>query len=309
MIDKNSVLKVYGPYDINKKQADSPYVTIFLDKFKAKLTNSNTEINLEEITPHFFASKQFTYSELKIIDESKLIWLENTRSRSTEKKHETMELIIHHGTELFTDKEIREFSMRKLARKCGMTVGNLYAYITSKRDLWYAITQRYFDDLDKIISEVIQTNRGSNLDLFKDIIKNFVIFSRSNYLRHQMMFFTKAPPPPKVEEDDAPTVGRYEEQFEEKKTLNNIVQILIKANENEDISIDNPLQFTYFIFGVLQGNIIEGFEYGNRIISDEIKNGANKTDEEWKTYRLELEKDYDKFLIDEIDRCLSMHSR
>ncbi|MHA1454252.1 MAG: TetR/AcrR family transcriptional regulator, partial [Promethearchaeota archaeon] len=188
MIDKNSVLKVYGPYDFNKKQADSPYVTIFLDKHKAKLTNSNTEINLEEITPHFFASKQFTYQELKIIDESKLVWLENTRSRSTEKKHETMELIIHHGTGLFTDKEIREFSMRKLARKCGMTVGNLYAYVTSKRDLWYAITQRYFDELDKIMSDIIQANTGANIDLFKAIIKKFVVFSRSNYPRHQMMF-------------------------------------------------------------------------------------------------------------------------
>ena len=91
-----------------------------------------------------------------------------------------------------------------------MTVGNLYAYVASKRDLWYAITQRYFDDLDKIINTTIQTTAATYLELFKTIIKEFLIFSRSNYPRHQMMFFTKAPPPPKVDkENDTPPVGRF----------------------------------------------------------------------------------------------------
>ena len=218
-----------------------------------------------------------------------------------------MELIIHHGTELFTNKEVREFSMRKLARKCDMTVGNLYAYVTSKRDLWYAITQRYFDELDKIVDRTIQKNADSNIDLFKNIIKEFLAFSRSNYPRHQMMFFTKAPPPPKVDEEhDAPPVGRYEENFEEKKTLNKIVQVLIKANENEEIFIADTLKYTYFIFGVPQGNIIEGFEYGQRIISEEIKKGAKKTEEEWKIFRQQVEKEFDDLLLQEIDRCLAV---
>ena len=81
MIDKNSELKVYGPYDYEKKQVDFPYITLFLEKKKVKLPNSNTEINLEDIFPHFFASKKFTYQELKIIDESRLVWTDNTRSR------------------------------------------------------------------------------------------------------------------------------------------------------------------------------------------------------------------------------------
>lgn len=308
MIDKNSELKVYGPYDLEKKLPNSPYVTIFLDKKKAKLPDSNTEINLEAIVPHFFASKKFSYQELKIIDESKLVWTDNTRSRSSKKKQETMELIIHHGTDLFTNREVREFSMRKLARKCGMTVGNLYAYVASKRDLWYAITQRYFDDLDEIVDSTIRNNTENNIDLFKTIIREFLIFSRSNYPRHQMMFFTKAPPPPKIDEEhDAPSVGRFEEHFEEKKTLNKIVHVLIKANENEEIYVEAPLKYTYFIFGVLQGNIIEGFEYGQRIISDEIKKGVNKTEEEWNVLRREIEKDFDTLMLDEIDRCLKIH--
>ena len=122
------------------------------------------------------------------------------------------------------------------------------------------------------------------------------------------MFFTPAPPPTKVEkENEAPPVGRYEENFEEKKTLNNIVKVLIKANENEEINIEDPLKYTYFIFGVLQGNIIEGFEYSQRIISNEIKNGIIRSEEGWKIFRKEIEKDYDKLLLDEINQCLSMH--
>ncbi|TFG21287.1 MAG: TetR/AcrR family transcriptional regulator [Promethearchaeota archaeon] len=307
MIDKNSVVKVYGPYDFEKKLAGSPYVTLFFDKQKAKLANSNTEINLEDIAPHFFASKKFTFQELKIINESRLVWTENTRSRSKKKKTDMMEQIIYHGTDLFTNKEVREFSMRKLARKCDMTVGNLYAYVTSKRDLWYAITQRYFDELDKIVDETIQNNSVSNIELFKNIIKKFLKFSRDNYPRHQMMFFTKAPPPPKVtKEEDAPPVGRYEENFEEKKTLNKIVQVLNRAIQNEEIFVENPLQYTYFIFGVLQGNIIEGFEYGQRIINEEIKKGVQKTEEEWKILRLQSEREFDAFLLQEIDRCLAV---
>ncbi len=307
MIAKNSILKVYGPYDFEKKQAGSPYVTLFFEKKKAKLTNLNTEINLEDIAPHFFASKKFTFQELKIINESRLVWTENTRSRSKKKKTEIMEQIINHGTELFINKEVREFSMRKLARKCDMTVGNLYAYVASKRDLWYAITQRYFDELDEIVDATIQKNSVSDIELFKNIIKEFLKFSRGNYPRHKMMFFTRAPAPPKVDdEEDAPPVGRYEENFEEKKTLNKIVQILNRAIKNEEIFVENALKYTYFIFGVLQGNIIEGFEYGQRIINDEIKKGVKKTEEEWKLLRSQSEREFDALLLQEIDRCLAL---
>ena len=70
MVNNNSEVKVYGPYDFERKERNSPYITIFLEKRKAKVTNSNTEIHLEEISPNFFASKQFTFEELKIIDEA-----------------------------------------------------------------------------------------------------------------------------------------------------------------------------------------------------------------------------------------------
>ncbi len=307
MIDKKSVVKVYGPYDNEKKQPDSPYVTIYMDKKKAKVINSNTEINLEEISHNFFTSKVYTFQELKIIDEERLIWIDNTRSRSEKKKHDTMELIIHNGTELFTSKEARDFSMRKLARTCGMTVGNLYAYVDSKRDLWYAITQRHFNDLDEIISKIIQNNEHNAVGLLKTVIKKFVKFSRANYPRHKMMFFTLAPPPPKVErESEAPAVGIFEENFEEKKTLNKVVQLINKARENGEISIEDPLQFTYFIFGVVQGNIIEGFEYSQRILNDQMKEGIQKSEDEWKSFRHEIEEKFDRLLLSQIDHCLSM---
>ncbi len=301
------IVKVYGPYDIEKKQRDSPYITIYVDKKKAKVTNSNTEINLEEISHNFFASKTYKFHELKIIDEEQLVWIDNTRSRSEKKKHDTMELIIHNGTDLFTSKEARDFSMRKLARTCGMTVGNLYAYVDSKRDLWYAITQRHFNDLDEIISNIIQNSGENAIGLLKAIIKNFVKFSRANYPRHKMMFFTQAPPPPKVEkENDAPAVGIFEENFEEKKTLNKVVQLIDKAKENGDIVIEDPLQFTYFIFGVVQGNVIEGFEYSQRILNDQMKEGFQKSEDEWKSFRHEIEEKFDRLLFSQIDHCLSM---
>lgn len=67
-------------------------------------------------------------------------------------KTEIREAIIKAAKEEFADKGFKEASMRSIADKVGVTVGNLYRYFESKEKLFGAITDQSLEDLQKILS-------------------------------------------------------------------------------------------------------------------------------------------------------------
>ncbi|MHA1659205.1 MAG: TetR/AcrR family transcriptional regulator [Promethearchaeota archaeon] len=69
------------------------------------------------------------------------------RARSEEKKAIKFEKILEAGKKLFLEKGSEGFSMRNLANRLGMNKNNLYNYIESKRELWIAIRNKFYNQI------------------------------------------------------------------------------------------------------------------------------------------------------------------
>ena len=67
-----------------------------------------------------------------------------TRARSPIKKAEKFEEILKEGRNLFLKHGSEGFNMRAIAKKVDMQQGNLYNYVQSKRELWFAVIQKDF---------------------------------------------------------------------------------------------------------------------------------------------------------------------
>ena len=85
--------------------------------------------------------------------------IKQTRARSEDKKADQFERILEAGKELFLQKGAQGFSMRNLAEKLGMTKNNLYNYIESKRELWIAIRNRFYNQFKEENLEIIRNNK------------------------------------------------------------------------------------------------------------------------------------------------------
>ncbi|MHA1724096.1 MAG: TetR/AcrR family transcriptional regulator, partial [Promethearchaeota archaeon] len=73
------------------------------------------------------------------------------RRRSKEEKLKKLQEIINVGSKLYKEKGWGGFGMRALARSLGMSEGNLYNYVKSKRELYIAIRSKYYEEfLDRL---------------------------------------------------------------------------------------------------------------------------------------------------------------
>ena len=91
--------------------------------------------------------------------------LKQTRARSEEKKEEQFERILDAGKKLFLRKGSEGFSMRNLAEMLDMTKNNLYNYIESKRELWIAIRNKFYNQFKEENLEIIKNHKGSKCEL------------------------------------------------------------------------------------------------------------------------------------------------
>ena len=78
-----------------------------------------------------------------------------TRARSEDKKADQFENILEAGKQLFLEKGAQGFSMRNLAEKLDMTKNNLYNYVDSKRELWIAIRNKFYNQFREVNIEII----------------------------------------------------------------------------------------------------------------------------------------------------------
>ena len=96
--------------------------------------------------------------------------LKQTRARSEEKKADQFERILEAGKKLFLEKGAEGFSMRNLAEMLGMTKNNLYNYVESKRELWIAIRNRFYEQFKQENIKILKSHNGSNIELLMKIL-------------------------------------------------------------------------------------------------------------------------------------------
>jgi AcrR family transcriptional regulator len=168
-----------------------------------------------------------------------------TRARAPEKKAEQFEKILKDGREMFVKFGSHGFSMRALARKLGMTQPNLYNYVKSKRELWIAIRQQYFEDLNAGMKNLINEHEGDYVELFMKIGEFFLDFAVADYKRYQMMFLISAPRSKKV--------GPLERDYEMFGTMKMMFDVVRKAQKELKIQNNRTPNLLYYIFSSIFG--------------------------------------------------------
>lgn len=98
-------------------------------------------------------------------------------------KEEIREMIFDSALTEFNGKGFKEASMRSIAEKSGMTVGNLYRYYKNKEDLFYAVISPAFNKVINIIKDTEKTSlvQSKTLNqLLEEIISKIVDVHRDH---------------------------------------------------------------------------------------------------------------------------------
>ncbi|MHA1515929.1 MAG: TetR/AcrR family transcriptional regulator, partial [Candidatus Heimdallarchaeaceae archaeon] len=165
-----------------------------------------------------------------------------TRARSVEAKEKQFQRIIKAGRELFLKHGPEGVSMRKLANKLNMGQASLYTYISSKRELWFAILRNDFGKFELGMAEIMQDHKGNYKELLEKIAQFYLDFAREDEKRYKMMFQTQAP--------QAERTGLLEQQYDSKSIyyLNEIVQKAVDAGEIKEKDVG---KLSFFIWGIV----------------------------------------------------------
>ena len=182
-------------------------------------------------------------------------------ARSEADKQELYEKIIKVGSEMFASEQ--GFSTRKLASKLNMTQGNLYNYVSSKRELWIAIRKYDFEFIKGEFSKLICSHSGSYIDLIEKLLIYFLDYSDLNPNSWKMMFLIDPPKSKKT--------GPIEENYEPVKLFDIILNLFNKGNEKGEIRDVSPIViYSLAVGAVLTEMDIKNLERNrvNELVSD-----------------------------------------
>jgi AcrR family transcriptional regulator len=165
---------------------------------------------------------------------------------------------------------ITGFNMEDIAKRCNMTRGNLYRYIESKRELWFAILQDYVRLYNIQVEEIHSTSNITNLEKLNILFNHYINFSsEDSHLMQKMIFLN--PPPPKII-NGIPEIGPIEKSYLKLgDVFPNIRKIIDGAINNEDLIPMNPDFFMQYLWGTLQGSILMIEDFQKSKASDKEK--------------------------------------
>lgn len=173
--------------------------------------------------------------------------MKKTRARSKKEKEIQYQRILEEGKELFIKYGPGALSMRTLAKRLNMTQTFLYTYIQSKRELWIAIRQKYFQRYLLEINKIINEHQGTKVDLLMKLVERFIEFANEDFNRFMVMFIMPVPSSKKI--------GPIEKNYQQTGLLDKVKKILQEAMIAKEIRERNLDEFTYFIWSVIFGTI------------------------------------------------------
>ena len=172
--------------------------------------------------------------------------LKQTRARSEDKKADQFERIFEAGKKLFLQSGPQGFSMRNLAEMLDMTKNNLYNYVSSKRELWIAIRNRFYHQFKEENLEIIKKHEGTTRDLILKLFEHFLIFAERDYDKFKMMFnVIDAPPSNKI--------GPIEKEYKEFDLLAGTTNLMQEAINKGEISDINASLLSLFSYSLVMG--------------------------------------------------------
>ena len=206
-----------------------------------------------------------------------------TRARSEEKKEDKFEEIIQAGTELFLKKGTGGFSMRNLADKLGMTKNNLYNYVSSKRELWIAIRNKFYSQFKEENQKIIKNFQGSTKELLIEICMHFNKYAHQDFGKFLMMFdVTNAPP--------SDNIGKIESTYKEFRLLDGTTNLIKKAIEKGEINTKNPELAAILLYSLLFGaNYVDmNRKEGNKVLENVQLSINDISSKKFRAYIIEI---------------------
>lgn len=91
----------------------------------------------------------------------------------------TREAILEEALKLFSEKGIKETTVRDIARAVGITEGAIYRHFESKEQIVYELFGRYSEELYERIAKVIEEYKDRE-ERFKEVVKTFLDFAFKN---------------------------------------------------------------------------------------------------------------------------------
>ena len=206
-----------------------------------------------------------------------------TRARSEEAKEKQFNKIINAGRKLFLKYGSEGLSMRTLAKKVDMGKSNLYTYVQSKRELWFAVMRKDFKKFEKGMEKEIVGHQGTYKELIEKVARFYLNYAKEDKERYKMMFLTPAPP--------SENIGPFEKQYESKSIyyMNDLIKSAVMNNE---ISEKDVGKLTYFLWGIVHGasNVVDTDLFGD---PEKIPDYGNLND-------------YFEFVMNQINKILSI---
>ncbi len=189
-------------------------------------------------------------------------------ARSEKDKTHVYKEIIRVGADLFASEQ--GFSTRKLAGILGMTQGNLYNYVSSKRELWIAIRKHDFAILKKAFLDEINSHKGTYIDLIEKLTLNFLNYSDANPNSWKMMFLIDPP--------NSKKTGPIEENYEPIQLFEVILDLFKEGITRGEIRDTSPLVLYSLVVGAVLTETdikLSNRNKVNELISDSSLNGMN----------------------------------
>jgi len=170
--------------------------------------------------------------------------VKHSRARSTIAKQKIFNDIIHKGRELFLRYGVGGFTLRALANELDMGQASLYTYFESKRELWFAIVEEDFEQVENKIDEHIKNYKGKYVDLPVQIAKIYFDSIIEDYRNFRLIFKTSAPKSLKK--------GPIEKHYEI-KTIKILKDIYTTASKNGEIRERETTKLAYFTWSIIFG--------------------------------------------------------
>ncbi|MBN2156129.1 MAG: TetR/AcrR family transcriptional regulator [Candidatus Lokiarchaeota archaeon] len=166
-------------------------------------------------------------------------------ARSAEDKQKLYEEIIRTGRKLFVRHGSSGFSMRTLAKELGMTHGNLYNYVASKRELWIAIRRYDLERVKEKLEDIYSNFTGSYIDLLEKLTLFYLDYAQKEFHSFQMLFFIPAP--------KSKIVGEIEKNYIPIKPFNVVKKVIQEGIKVGEIKKDDSEYLSYVIFSLIHG--------------------------------------------------------
>ena len=153
--------------------------------------------------------------------------------------------------------------MRQIAENLEMYQGNLYNYVQSKRELFFAVIKNDHVQFKQGMDEIVKNHHGSYLELLMKLAENYVNFSETHPNVFKMMFSTAAP----ISKNTGPIEKSYNPH-----SLDLIEDVIKLAIENDEMwEVDAEL-LVHFLWGVVHGSVLLSNKYSEGYSEDSEAN-------------------------------------